>query len=244
MMGVTALGGALFADTCCEPLEPWSENSLSVNRGKLRQIHAKLAGILDEKKFKITDIHALLSRDPFLITLPIRSGQTRYILRNEKSFLNGSSLVIQLALRGSETVSGPLRKEIEEKLSSYKLIIEETMRYYDDQVRILDRQRGLQIGYPEGLLVYEKPHTSNPRLQGIYEELWRVEDAIPGGTAGVLLHETRTQSELKHLQKAQDRIKNLNFFLKEKTELLSSEDRKVAGQVLRSLVAAVKEALK
>jgi hypothetical protein len=74
----------------------------------------------------------------------------------------------------------------------------------------------------------------------VYHELWRDIDAAPGGTAGILIIEAREGKELKHLQKAKDRVRNLITI--KKSQMLSDEDKKMIEKVIWDLRGAIFEA--
>ena len=169
-----------------------------------------------------------------------KSGYTPFELKSPTHFVDGESLSFKLALREQETISGPKRKEFNEPLIEYLRILEETIKYYTDKLRVLERHELIEQRYPTGLNVYEKPHSSNPELMNAYHELWRDIDAAPGGTAGILTIEAREGKELKHLQKAKDRVIHLTAL--RKLQRLSSEDRKMIEKVLWDLRSAISEA--
>ena len=83
----------------------------------------------------------------------------------------------------------------------------------------------------------------NSKLKNIIDQLYRWNARTgDGGTADKLREEAATGKYLKHLQKAQDKIIEINKLLNDPT--LSESDRKLAYQLLNDLYDAVKYATK
>jgi hypothetical protein len=80
------------------------------------------------------------------------------------------------------------------------------------------------------------------RLEGIIKQLFKSSDKIPGGTAGILSKEAKTGqllSKTGHLQKAEERIKQLTRYLK--NDDISNKSRQTASKLLKDLNDAVKK---
>lgn len=83
----------------------------------------------------------------------------------------------------------------------------------------------------------------NSKLKNIIDQLYRWNARTgDGGTADKLREEAANGEYLKHLQKAQDKIIEINKLLNDPT--LSESDRKLAYQLLNDLYDAVKYATK
>ena len=83
----------------------------------------------------------------------------------------------------------------------------------------------------------------NSKLKNIIDQLYRWNARTgDGGTADKLREEAANGEYLKHLQKAQDKIIEINKLLNDST--LSESDRKLAYQLLNDLYEAVKYATK
>jgi hypothetical protein len=231
----------LTSAASASPVKPWPEAELDEKLECLYQVQNNLHEVIDEEKIKTSRISKLFAKDPFLKVVPHRSGKIYFSLAYPEQFVEGNKLGFSLSLREDETISGPMRKMVDEILVSYIAVLEETIKYYADQKRVIDRKHDVVLGYPRGLLIYEKPHSSNPLLMSIYNELWRDQDGLPAGTAGILTVEAREGLELKHLRKAQNRVAQLLTCLK--SEQISKADRKKALQVLNDLQQAIAEAL-
>jgi hypothetical protein len=223
-----------------EPSNPWTESEMRSHVEQLKERIQEVEAILAAPKLKTNDVADLLRNDPYMTIHFGKSGYTPFELKSPTHFVDGESLSFKLALREQETISGPKRKEFNEPLIEYLRILEETIKYYSDKLRVLERNELIEQRYPEGLTVYEKPHSSNVALKNVYNELWRDIDAAPGGTAGILTIEVRERKELKHLKKAKDRVIQLTAL--RKSQRLSSADRKMLEQVLKDLRTAISEA--
>jgi hypothetical protein len=242
LLGAFFISGISLASELTPPLTPWDEGYLADGLMELSEVIEGIDELLNQHTFKISDVKNLLAKDPFLKTNPIRSGQTQYVLEQPSYFVNGASLTIKLALRSSDTVSGPMRNEMANALKSYRSILEESRKYYDDQRRKIECNQKIHDPYYSYLLVKSRPSSLNENLQNVYNELWRDLDSIPGGTAGILLHEFRNDLELTHLQKARERIANLNKCLNEDTKKkLTLTDRSTAFKVRTDLINALAE---
>jgi len=78
----------------------------------------------------------------------------------------------------------------------------------------------------------------NPALRRVIEELYRPGANIgDGGTAAALKHEIQTGQALRHLIKAQERIRNIENIMSRQN--LSSSDLQIANRLLRDLQGAV-----
>jgi len=243
ILGISLLVSPTFAkDTPLriEPKNPWTESDMRRHVGQLEERAEAVREVLERQKLKTNDVARLLKNDDYMKVIFGKSGYTPFKLASPTYFIEGEGLSFKLALREQETMSGPKRKEFEEPLREYLSILEETIKYYSDKLRVLDRNELIVQHYPEGLNVYEKPHSSNVEINKIYNELWRDIDAAPGGTAGILIIEAREGKELRHLEKAKDRIKNLRRVAK--SQKLSIEDRKMVDKVIGDLQAAISEA--
>ena len=96
----------------------------------------------------------------------------------------------------------------------------------------------------ERILNTNKPNASDPRLQKVYEQLWRDEDDRPGGTAGELLREVANGdgNNSRHYTKALERITQLTDIIRRHGDNMSRLDRKSAEQVIHDLRFAVRKA--
>jgi hypothetical protein len=82
--------------------------------------------------------------------------------------------------------------------------------------------------------VHNRPNVRNSKLKEAMDELYRTKDQRPGGTAGELRREFFSGRDTSgHLQKANERITNLQRIIKE--EKLSKLDRDAAARVINDL---------
>ena len=80
---------------------------------------------------------------------------------------------------------------------------------------------------------------SDPELKSVIDELYRSSAEIgDGGTADMLKYEFDSGLPLKHLQKAQDRIRQLNKMLTKK--MFDDADQKLIYHFLGDLFDAIK----
>lgn len=228
------------ADPKVLPSNPWNGEDVRYHLAELQACKDQLQELIATSKVKTNDIGDVLKSDPYLKTLPISDGSISFVLKSPDCFVKGNSLTLKFVLRKQETQSGPARKEFNEPLIRYLKVVEETIKYYLDILRVMDRKIGVLNQEPYGLSIYERPSSSNGRLTGLYSQLWRDLDGNAGGTAGILLIEARNGQTLTHLEKARTRSVNLRRILKE--EMLSKEDRKIAELVLADLRTAINEA--
>ncbi len=88
-----------------------------------------------------------------------------------------------------------------------------------------------------------RPNAEDAELQKAYEEIYRSENKIPGGTAGILRYEVRNNLAPRHLEKAENRLRQLqNRLTNGKLPPLSRSDRKTAERVIHDLREAIKTA--
>lgn len=198
--------------------------------------------LLAELKPKKDDFSHFFNSCPYLIKLHPRDGTTVYELTESNRFVQGSRLMFKVALRDNETLSGSLRKVFGENVERILDIVNKTIKYYTDEAKKHNRRVDVELREPYGLLVYERPETRNQRLAHLYSELFRDNDGRGGGTAGMLLIETRENLESAHLEKAINSARALINILREETTL-PSVDKKVARCVLDDLRNAINEAL-
>ena len=79
----------------------------------------------------------------------------------------------------------------------------------------------------------------NNTLRGIINQLYRPDASIgDGGTADMLRHEFDTGQALEHLNKAQERIRQINRLLTE--QVLAPSDRSLAYSLLNDLYHAIR----
>lgn len=206
------------------PSNPWREEDIRHHLAELQVRKVHLQELITTSKVKTNDIGGFLRKDGYINEIFGKTGHTWFELRHPTRFVNGHSLNFYMTLRKQETQSGPARKEFNEPLIRYLGIVEETIKYYSDILRVMDRKIGVLNQEPYGLNIYERPSSSNPRLKELYSQLWRDLDGNAGGTAGILLIEARNGRDLTHLEKAQTRSVNLTRILKEET--LSKEIEK------------------
>jgi hypothetical protein len=57
--------------------------------------------------------------------------------------------------------------------------------------------------------IANKPNSLDPKLDNIYNQLWRPNDTIPGGSAHALRYEVKNGLKLEHLQKVENRLSEI-----------------------------------
>lgn len=90
------------------------------------------------------------------------------------------------------------------------------------------------------LKVPQNPGAENPRLQKTFNELWRENDQIPGGTAGAIIYEVITRELIggkSHKRKGQERLRGLQKILQK--ENLNQDDTKKLIEAMEDLKYAL-----
>lgn len=169
---------------------------------KLEDRRAAVEELCSLSRSKKKDIKSFLAGDEFLQTIAQATGQSKYELATPEVFLVRAQFVISLELRGNATISGPRRGALKNTLFPYKIVLADTIWYYDKKLRILQRENGLIPKDLQGLKVLRKPSAVNHSLQSVYNQLWRDADATLGGTAGGLITEVVEGKEQRHRKKS------------------------------------------
>lgn len=90
------------------------------------------------------------------------------------------------------------------------------------------------------LKVPTNPGADNTRLQKTFNELWRENDQIPGGTAGAIIYEVTTRALIggkSHKRKGQERLRGLQNILQKET--LNQDDTKKLIEAMEDLEYAL-----
>jgi hypothetical protein len=111
-------------------------------------------------------------------------------------------------------------------------------RIVNDVIALGDE--GARLGPLSGKL--NAPRATDAVLQDAFRNLWRPQDIRPGGTIGELLREIEAGGELKHLEKAEGRLKQLIDRVNDTTRPLSKADRAGAERVINDLKDAIRKA--
>lgn len=234
LLFTTAVSGA-------SPQNPWPLEGIDHHLEQLNIVKKRAEELLGEIKPKKDDFATFFRSTSYLREMTPRDGAITFELDEPNRFINGNSLMFKVALRDNETLSGPLRKEFNQNVWRILDIVNRTIKYYTVKAKKYNRALEVELQEPYGLLTYQRPEPKNSRLAGIFSEIFRDEDGHSGGTAGMLLIETREGRELKHLEKATNSARGVLAIIKE--EKLSVEDRKIAQRVLADLRTAISEAL-
>ncbi len=133
----------------------------------------------------------------------------------------------------------------EQRLEAYNLTIEQFETYFVGATLDVDavwvhNNCAQRIADIQGA---NRPNAQDSGLQAIYNQVFRVQDVNPGGTAGELLREVAAGGDLTHLTKAKERITNIrNYLTSPAASDLSRLDRQGAERVLADLRYAVRVA--
>jgi hypothetical protein len=90
-------------------------------------------------------------------------------------------------------------------------------------------------------IIPNKPNAQDPKLQRLYNELYRPTNKIPGGTMQMLKEEfLEGMSNPRHIQKAEDRLIEITKRLMDQSKPLSRTDYETAQNVQRLLRETIK----
>ena len=90
-------------------------------------------------------------------------------------------------------------------------------------------------------IIPNKPNAQDPKLQRLYNELYKPTDDIPGGTMQILKEEfLEGMGNPQHIQKAEDRLIEITKRLMDRNNPLSRTEYETAQNVQKLLRETIK----